>query len=206
MIFYTADLHLMHTNVLAYCGRPFGSVEEMNEALIANWNNKVGRNDTVYVIGDLYLGKMADFDATISRLKGHKHLVLGNHDDFASNEARLGYFESVELMSRFRQDKRLYTLCHYPLLEWPDGRHDRYGEGDGVLIHGHIHNAVSHLYRPLFTSPCALNAGVDVNYYAPVTMQELIDNNQVFKRLALDALTVLPEGESTHVSLPYPCQ
>ena len=50
MIFYTADLHLGHENVIKFCGRPFLNVEEMNETLIKNWNGAVGENDTVYEI------------------------------------------------------------------------------------------------------------------------------------------------------------
>ena len=41
LIYYTADLHLGHANVIRHCDRPFRSVDEMDEALIRNWNSRV---------------------------------------------------------------------------------------------------------------------------------------------------------------------
>ena len=46
MIWFTSDLHLGHRAVINFQDRPFGTVEEMNEALIKNWNFLVAKNDT----------------------------------------------------------------------------------------------------------------------------------------------------------------
>lgn len=54
MIFFTADTHFGHQNVIRFNNRPFSTVEEMEETLIANWNNRVHQNDTVYVLGDMF--------------------------------------------------------------------------------------------------------------------------------------------------------
>jgi calcineurin-like phosphoesterase family protein len=53
VIYFTADLHLGHANIINHCDRPFSSVEEMDEHLINAWNSRVRPNDTVYIIGDL---------------------------------------------------------------------------------------------------------------------------------------------------------
>lgn len=42
-VFFTSDTHFNHANIIKFCERPFGSIEEMNEALIANWNRVVGK-------------------------------------------------------------------------------------------------------------------------------------------------------------------
>ena len=55
MIFFTSDHHFYHTNIIKYCQRPFQSVEEMNEVMVERWNAVVGKNDTVYYLGDLEL-------------------------------------------------------------------------------------------------------------------------------------------------------
>lgn len=50
--FYISDFHFGHKNVIKFDHRPFESVDEMNSTLIANWNDTVGHNDNVYVLGD----------------------------------------------------------------------------------------------------------------------------------------------------------
>ncbi len=47
-VYFTADTHFNHANVLKYCARPFASIDEMNRELIARWNALVGPEDTVY--------------------------------------------------------------------------------------------------------------------------------------------------------------
>ena len=47
MIYYVSDLHIGHEKIIKVCNRPFNSLEEMNNALIANWNAKVKPNDEV---------------------------------------------------------------------------------------------------------------------------------------------------------------
>ena len=49
MIYFTADTHFEHENVIRFCDRPFASANEMDEAMIANWNARVRGNDTVYL-------------------------------------------------------------------------------------------------------------------------------------------------------------
>jgi calcineurin-like phosphoesterase family protein len=51
--FYIADLHFGHWNIVRYDNRPFESIEEMDNALIRNWNNVVSDEDTVYILGDI---------------------------------------------------------------------------------------------------------------------------------------------------------
>ena len=87
MIFYTADLHLGHENVIAYSNRPFSNAAEMLECIILNWNSIVSADDDVYIIGDMFFKINSKEQLEIlRRLKGRKHLILGNHDrDFNSN-------------------------------------------------------------------------------------------------------------------------
>ena len=52
-IFFIADTHFDDVNILHYENRPFKTVEEMNGVLIENWNRTVGKEDTVYFLGDI---------------------------------------------------------------------------------------------------------------------------------------------------------
>ena len=87
-IFFTSDLHFGHENVLRFDDRPFETVEEMDDELIKRWNDKVGKGDIVYVLGDL-IWKTATNEAVqiIKRLNGQIVLIKGNHDRFLHNAA-----------------------------------------------------------------------------------------------------------------------
>ena len=80
MRFFTSDLHLGHVNIIAYSQRPWGSVEAMNEGLIERWNETVGPDDEVWVLGDFAMGVRRENVPLVARLNGTKHLLAGNHD------------------------------------------------------------------------------------------------------------------------------
>lgn len=50
-------MHFDHANIMKLCNRPYKNIDEMNESLIDNWNNIVSKNDTVYILGDITMGK-----------------------------------------------------------------------------------------------------------------------------------------------------
>jgi len=78
--FFIADPHFGHRAIIEYENRPFESVEEMDQALIDNWNSVVGKQDKIYLLGDLSFHNDDITTKIIKRLKGIKYLVLGNHD------------------------------------------------------------------------------------------------------------------------------
>lgn len=186
MIYFTSDLHFAHANIINLCGRPFESVEQMNEALIENWNKKVRNNDTVYVVGDM-VWKRENVERFLGRLKGNKILIVGNHDNWIAEESFQKYFVEIAKYKEISLNGHQMTFCHYPMLEWKNSR-----KGDspklGYHIYGHIHNNVLPEYRYLFELPNALNAGVEVNNYEPVTFEELVENNARFSKQALEIL------------------
>lgn len=179
-LFFTADTHFGHANVIKFCARPFSSVEEMDEALIENWNAKVKERDTVYVVGDMFY-RCENVAAILRRLKGNKHLILGNHDHSWMGQVNLAdYFVGVDRILDIMDGKNGYMLCHYPMLQWPHERRT-------YMIHGHIHNDVALDFWPLIRArERMLNAGVDVNGYAPVSFEELLGNNVRYKTEHLD--------------------
>ena len=79
MVFFIADTHFGHKNVLKLCNRPFETIEQMNETFIENWNRRVTGRDSIYVIGDLFF-RCEDPESILRRLHGKKHLIVGNHD------------------------------------------------------------------------------------------------------------------------------
>lgn len=175
MIFFTADTHFGHKNILKLCDRPFETIEEMNEKMIGNWNDRVSGMDTVYIVGDMFF-RCSDAEVILKRLKGKKRLIVGNHDSSWINKVDLKrYFVSVDNLLEISDGKHALTVCHYPLLTW---KHSQ----KSYMIHGHIHADTSADYFPLICNrPNVLNAGVDINGFMPVTFDELVENNNKFK-------------------------
>ena len=120
MIYYTSDLHLGHANVIRHCDRPFTNTDEMDSALVENWNARVHRNDTVYIVGDFLFRAKRPAAEYLSELKGKKHLIIGNHDKYWMKKVDLSaWFESVSPMLFITDSGRSATLCHYPMMSWP---------------------------------------------------------------------------------------
>ena len=180
MTYFTSDQHFGHFNIIRLSHRPFASLDEMNETMIARWNDKVRDEDTVYVLGDLFF-RAATVEPILRRLKGRKHLVLGNHDHSWTEKVSMGdYFESVQTLKEITMDGMPVTLCHYPMLSYPQARR-------GYMIYGHIHNNTGDDYWPLIMRRGRmLNAGVDVNGFAPVTFDEMLANNAAFRQRHAD--------------------
>ncbi len=171
MIFYTADLHFGYAKILETACRPFSSVREMDEALIENWNQTVCEEDTVYVVGDVGSYSTPFPGAQLSRLRGHKHLIRGNHDSCMEDQRPfLDHFESVTDYLEIDDGDAHILLCHHPLVYIQRS----------FVIHGHTHNTKLETYQILQQLPRVLNAGVDVNGFKPVTLQQLIENNRFF--------------------------
>ena len=53
MIYFTADLHFYHDNIIKHANRPFQDSEEMNRVLVRNWSQLINLQDEVYILGDL---------------------------------------------------------------------------------------------------------------------------------------------------------
>ena len=158
----------------------------MNETLFINCNKKVKKNDTVYIIGD-FAWKKSDAEQIIGKLSGQKILIIGNHDTWISDENIKSQFLKVVKYEEVSLFEHQLTMCHYPMLEWKNSRKEGTSRL-GYLIFGHIHNNIEPLYSVLFKMPNALNAGIDVNNYEPVTFDELVKNNEQFSKMALEKL------------------
>lgn len=176
-VFFTSDLHFGHANIIHFCGRPFANVDEMDEALIENWNRKVHRNDLVYILGDFSFRAAKPASEYLSRLKGRKILIRGNHDvSWMKDAESVSMLEAVHDLLTVHQSEYQAVLCHYPMLSWPHLHRGAY------MIYGHIHNN-------RHEDPCIaygltdkmLNAGVDVNGFEPVTLEEMEQNNRTFR-------------------------
>lgn len=49
MNYYIGDTHFGHANVIRHDQRPFSNIDEMDRAIIENWNNRVTNSDSIYI-------------------------------------------------------------------------------------------------------------------------------------------------------------
>jgi calcineurin-like phosphoesterase family protein len=181
-IWFTADTHFKHTNVIRYCNRPFKkgtccdvkecqdckgygfipNTEEMDRVLIENWNNLVDPQDTVYHLGDvMFTGKKQDVVNIFSRLNGHIHWIYGNHDSKLRNAGGCTWAGDYK---EIKAQKHKFILCHYPLMSWN-------GQSRGsIMLHGHCHGNLRHDNTKLL-----IDVGVDSWSYKPVSVEQIIE-------------------------------
>ena len=173
MNFYISDLHFGHANVINFDHRPFSDRTEMDRVLIKFWNERVDANDDIFIVGDFCYRSEHPADWYLKRLKGHKHLIIGNHDkETLENETAMSYFESVDKMMHVVDGDKHICLCHFPIAEW-----NGYYKGHWH-VYGHIHNRKNETYEFMRTKERALNAAASINNYTPANINELIRNNQ----------------------------
>jgi calcineurin-like phosphoesterase family protein len=174
-IYLISDTHFLHDNIVKYCDRP----ENHEELMIRNWNEVVGEDDIVMHLGDIAAsirGRETRLIEIFKELKGHKHLIRGNHDHKTDGwyKDNLG-FESVS-SSLIMGD---ILLTHYPV------RTNDYSKDNEILIvenlkrtlekhdinhivHGHVHQRTTDL-------PNHYNVSVEAINYTPVEINALIN-------------------------------
>jgi len=155
-VFLVSDTHFGHKGVCHFTRndgvtklRPWDTPEEMDEAMVRAWNERVRPTDKVYHLGDVVINRRAL--PTIARLNGDKVLIRGNHDIFPDDEYRK-YFREL----RAYHVMNGMILSHIPIHEESLGRF-------GVNIHGHLH-----ANRVMKAGPAAgefVNKVVDPRYY-----------------------------------------
>jgi calcineurin-like phosphoesterase family protein len=184
----TSDLHVGHVKIIEYCDRPFKDVPEMNEALVTTWNETVGPNDMVYVLGDAAMGKLDDSLPILGQMQGRKILIPGNHDrlhpmykakkDYLTWERRYrmeAAFETiwpVETWHHLVDGGDRVKWCHFPYMgdshdedRFDDWRPKDTGEW---LIHGHVHDTWRQNGR-------MINVGIDAWGGRILSIEEVAD-------------------------------
>jgi len=160
-VFFTADQHYRHANIIKYCKRPFSDAEEMNKVLIENHNSIVGPKDEVYMLGDIVFANEAkDVENIMSQLNGRKYLICGNHDKSVV-KSYSGFVWSKDI-AKIKVHGQKIILCHYAMRIW-DASH--YGSWQ---LFGHSHGNLEELDDAL-----SCDVGVDVWDFKPVSFDQL---------------------------------
>lgn len=162
-LFFTSDTHFNHKNIIEYAERPFRDLEHMNEEIIRRYNSRVEDDDLVIFLGDIFFSDKAWAEAAMKRMKGHKKLVMGNHDRLSVSKLKSWGFEEVwrKYTWGYVAGKQC-VLSHYPSPYGPDLG------GMEFVLHGHTHSRDKRRGRHI-------HVGVDAWDFYPVSEVEIVE-------------------------------
>jgi calcineurin-like phosphoesterase family protein len=154
-IFFTADEHYGHSNIIKYCNRPFANVAEMDAEIIARHNEVVRYNDLVYHLGDFTLVKELRNvqEWYTSKLNGVHQFLMGSHDKWLSGL-------KVQQVMEINVDSDYIVMCHYAMRVWARSHHNSW------QIFGHSHGCLAPQGKQW-------DVGVDNNNFYPVSYPQL---------------------------------
>ena len=184
-IFFTSDTHFHHKNIIRYCKRPYSTVEEMDEALINNWNKVVPKDGIVFLLGDFCFGGSDKIKKLTKKLNGKIRLVKGNHDHISKGMERMFEYVTDELI--IEVEKHRVYLNHYPFLTFAGSN------SYAIQLFGHVHsgpyNNGSDKWRLKYLLPGQYDVGVDNNNFTPVSwkdIKEIIDKRRKHKKSIIE--------------------
>lgn len=193
MNFYISDIHFGCQN--RFEGRNLGH----DQLIIDNWNRVVTNADKVYILGDIgKIGSNKDNEylcKCLSVLKGHKILVLGNHDKQLKDIRLRNIFDEIcerkEITDNYNGINHNLVLSHYPELFWANQH-----KGN-ILLYGHVHMSDEwEVYKQCLDSvnnyfkdktlkgytdcpqAMAYNVGAALLGWTPRTLKEIIESNK----------------------------
>lgn len=180
-MYFIADLHFGHKNSLTFDNKPFVDIEAYDKAVIEKWNEAIGINDTVWILGDISWYSATKTLEIFRQLNGVKNLCIGNHDHklLRNKDIQNLFNEIVDYKEIELAEGKGIVLSHYPI---PCFNKHYYG---WYHLYGHVHNSfewnmMEHIKMQmveLYDKPCNMyNVGIMIPYmeYRPKTLNEII--------------------------------
>lgn len=174
-LFFTADPHFFHKNIIKYCDRPFKNTYEMNKTIVENWNKKIPKDAIVFILGDVSLTAIPKvLNDLLHSLNGTKYLIKGNHEKDALKKDYIkqhwaGIYDIAEIFvedEEMSYGKQHLIMCHYPMITWNAAHRNSW------QLFGHVHGGLSNK-GVIKHSPAQMDVGVDTNNYTPYSYQEI---------------------------------
>lgn len=154
---FTADTHFGHERTMELSKRPFSSTVEMNMHLITNWNKVVGKDDTVYHLGDF-----GDYGIR-QLLNGHIILLYGNYERTDEKEnpylaKHLVEHYGFDLVIRDDYMQRAFDYLPFHMVHEPS-----------KMIPNNF-NLFGHIHKLQMIKHNGLNVGVDCHNFTPIDL------------------------------------
>lgn len=181
-IFLISDNHFTDFdgpgNVIDIFQRQYRNSAEMNADMIRKWNTAVGKDDTIFSIGD-FAWKWKELKKYAGLLHGRILFVLGNHDFEGENwhtsfegkqweTSGAGTIDSLFLyLAILTHNTRSFLLVHRPedVPKW----------WKGWVIHGHHHWMLhEHKYPFIDGKSKNINVSCELIDYTPVDLDWIL--------------------------------
>ena len=175
MIWFTADLHLGHKNILKHCPKrgDFVLIHNMNASFISIINFYVDKNDELWILGDFAWGDPSKY-LNLIRCR-HVNLVLGNHDKISVYKRLISSANNlmgVHQVHTLSVNKQKFFLSHYAHFSWPTKSHGT------IHLYGHSHGTMEDRLDTFDPSRRSMDVGVDaardcLGMYRPFSIEEI---------------------------------
>jgi len=165
-IWVWSDLHFGHKNIIEFSERPYSNVDEMNEHLVANYNDYVQPDDIGIWVGDVSFMKDETTNELLDRCNGYKILIIGNHD-FNRKKLRNLNFDEQHLILNVDIDEVSLVFTHYPMQNLIE---------PWFNIHGHLHggpHAGKAAKRQMDLQH--INVNCEFHEYKPINFSKIVD-------------------------------
>lgn len=163
-IFFTADEHHGHENIIKFCKRPFDGIADMTEKLVEKHNEVVQPGDRVYHLGDMFWRTFGAEEAVkiVQRLNGQHYYIYGNHDElFRNKELRDCFVWCKDVENLKVQGYPNIWLSHYAHRVW-NGSHK-----GSYHLYGHTHNVLPE------GDYLSMDVGVDARNFYPISLEDV---------------------------------
>lgn len=184
-VWFTADLHLGHGNILRFCDRPFlsgaerdllaaegprgkwrvseESLRRHDDALIEAINERVEPGDLLWIVGDFCTGQLVDAARYRDRIRCRRvYLVWGNHDHRGIGSV---FTDTLE-QGMIEVEGQSIWLNHYPMRSWNRSFHGSWH------LYGHVHARLA-AQDAEQDWMLTRDVGVDACAYRPLSFEEL---------------------------------
>lgn len=183
-IWLTSDWHFCHDRAFIWGSRGFKSVDEMDNAIVIRYNKLVDVNDEVYMLGDAMLNDNEMGIWLIKQLKGHIHIICGNHDSDARRALYADCYNVVEVVDakKLKYNGYHFYLSHYPCLcaNYDDGRSLK-KQCISLCGHSHYRNPFRDMDKGLI-----YHCELDCNSIQPILINKIIEKLKWFSTLSIE--------------------
>ena len=183
-IWFTADSHFMHRNIIRLCNRPYSTLEAMEEDMVRRWNLVVKEKDLVFFLGDFSMNMIAHKIFFPKLVFGKMVFIVGNHEKknkLMANILSLNMSEKISVFNDLilRYKDLSFFLTHRPInarLDMP-------------TLCGHVHEKWKYMglgsiisegapesrsFKSIKLRAPVLNVGVDQFDFCPVSLNSIL--------------------------------